>query len=1076
MFFLRYLVWGIFKVFDIELSIRHWVEQTLLKFALGSLYETPAVQLVYLPCLEVLSLIGAYWGTNCTLQLLYHYCVEKIPKPASVDYVPEFTPPNVVYTLSRHVWNFNPIAFAWRELRRLILWIRIAYHEHNAAYIAARIESVIRRHADARNELLKFGRKIPIFKNHQDHSHPLSASFRSAANEFMKDAAVSSGYMPYSVSKSNSYTVGNRFFYGIKDLGQVARNDPIPDNAALIFTDVDYYADMNAWLVLGRPIMMYTFAPTTLAGTTDEYSFRTVGDCVEYRVKGGAEYHHKIWDYKGDCMTVNDPRTGDLLTFSVEQRTVEGDPDHRIILLMPVATVPYPHCMYITGHAPLRRKKYGDGEYKHMFDPLTRTLSLAKDKDYVSVELSIVVYNAVQERSKAKSGPLLVSDIEKYLSQQGDPDATVKAPLLYNLMDTKFEPNVIKTSDIQVSYQPFNVKHPSEIVSEDGKPKGRAVSNQVFSQPALMPVKSISSDISSVLGRVEKPRNDIDPPSYLKNLKAEFVMNLVSQAGLVSSISTDEVAQKQNRAAQRSRFENAKHYFCMNVVGPLKTFIKAEGYAAPNDPRTITQVPGDITTLLSEYTYPFKEAILKKQQWYGPGKTPLETIERLRQLTTQSGVITTDFSRFDGSISEFLQSVAKACYMRAFSEKDRRRLGQLYRAIFTRTAYTECGLKYDAGVGTRSGSPITTDANTIINAYVMYCALRKLGLTDRQAMAEIGLACGDDGYMRNRPGLKDALKAVCRDLGLDLKPEEHIEGPYPYLGRYFCDPATTTTSFQDPMRTLAKIHLTANSNISMAQARVNKALGYLTTDRITPMIGDYCRLSVQKTEGDDPDTVYSGRSFTHEEEHKMTLAWPQDPNDKDLIDQQVGKLCKLEASELEQRVKLINDCSSYKEVPILFDNERDTKIIAEVNGLIEYPAGTHISNRSNEPKPTGANQSDRQASQPSRTGDMQASERPRPKTGEPKQSSRPKRARDRGGRPAQSDRVHKSPNRGTPGRNPPTAGTRSAQHDREFVSRSAPASTDQARGKPARRDHGSDPEAPLMAVNKHGLGNSSACH
>lgn len=1075
-----------YAILQLEARISDFFELYIWRFFLGPLADTQTFQEWGPWTLERFSTIGVLWAMNLWIQWIYRWVDRKVPKHTVVDYVPEFTPPNITVSVMRHVYEHNPITFAIRQAKRLILWIKIWYHCHNMAYVSQEIEKVITRLPDCRRDFLKFGAKIPIFKNAKDHSHPVSASYRSAVNEYMKDVAITAGYTPYSVSKSIHDQEGNRFFYGVKDLGQVAANDPVPDTAALIFTDVDYYADMRHWMLLNKPIMMYTFSPSTLAGTTDEYSFRTIGDYVEYRVSGGAVYRHMIWDYKGDCMTVCDPSSGEVLTFSVEQRTIEGDPDHRIVLLLPVARVPYPHCLYLTGHTPLQRKKYGVGEYRHMFDPLTKVLSLATDGAYSSVEISVDIYNAIRERIKAKSGLPLVSDVEKYLSQQQDVDAVLKAPLLFSLMDTEFKPNVVSTSMVGVSYQPFSPKHKAELVSGDGKPKGRAVSQPLLAKPAVMPTKSISSDISSVEGRVNRPRNNRDPPSYLKHLKGEFVRVLIGKlASTGSSISTEEVQLKQDKPGQKARFENSKHYLSEQVVGCLKTFIKAEGYAAPNDPRTITQVPPEVTTLMSEYTYAFKEAVLKTQPWYGPGKTPAETIDRLSYLTTRSGVITTDFTRFDGSISEFLQSVAKSCYMLFFTPNDRRRLGNLFKAVFVKTAFTECGFKYDAGVGTRSGSPITTDANTIINAFIMYCALRRLGMSISEAMANIGLACGDDGYMKNRPGLREALVEVCLDLGLELKPEEHTKGPYPYLGRYFCDPATTDSSFQDPMRTLAKIHISANSQVSESQARVNKSLGYLSTDALTPLISQYCRLNVMFTDGDDPKTDYGGKSFTNEEAFKQTLAWPQEPNDKDLIFQQVADLCGLEALELRKMCDIIDGCNSYKEVPVLFDNDRVTKVTAAVDGDLEYPKGRVLvtpeleQEPRNEPKSTTVESSHRQTPTENRKGNLETGGRPQ----EQDPSTKPFK---RNGRPWQ--------NKSKPGGSKPE-GVCSNQSLTWRGGRNGdapPSRPDDKPSKPAkaqsptraqprdRRPHGATGEvaqAPkVKGVQRHGLGSGRKCN
>lgn len=345
-------------------------------------------------------------------------------------------------------------------------------------------------------------------------------------------------------------------------------------------------------------------------------------------------------------------------------------------------------------------------------------------------------------------------------------------------------------------------------------------------------------------------------------------------------------------------------------------------------------------------------------------------------------------------------------------------------------------------------------------------------MSPAEAMAAIGLVFGDDGYMRNRPGLSEALAAVCKDLGLKLKPEVHTEGPYPYLGRFFCDPATTATSFQDPMRTLAKIHLSANKQVSQSQARVNKCLGYLTTDALTPLIGEYCRLSCKATAGDDPKTDYGGAKLTGEETYKLTLAWPQDPNDKTLIAEQVAKLCGIEALELEHMVKILENCASYLEVPLLFDNERKTKITAEVDGEVEQPEGNHTTNTSNESEPEkpGTSNGEPKATRGERVA--KTGGRPRAKIGKPEPLAKSGRDARNSARPGGHRGESGSAQRRSPGRDPgrgPAQPAFNADRNVSPTDDGAGNSRGRATAATGRTFERSQKPSP-MTVQKHGLG------
>jgi len=145
---------------------------------------------------------------------------------------------------------------------------------------------------------------------------------------------------------------------------------------------------------------------------------------------------------------------------------------------------------------------------------------------------------------------------------------------------------------------------------------------------------------------------------------------------------------------------------------------------------------------MSRYVYAFKTDVLLQLDWYGPGKTPVEAIQRFRAFG-ENGYVVTDYSRFDGTISQWLQNhVVKAAYCRWICPEERANFVDYFQKVFIRRARSDQGFEYDPGHGTRSGSPITTDGNTMINAFVHYAALRGAGYDKQLAWDNSARNCG----------------------------------------------------------------------------------------------------------------------------------------------------------------------------------------------------------------------------------------------------------------------------------------------------------------------------------------------
>lgn len=335
------------------------------------------------------------------------------------------------------------------------------------------------------------------------------------------------------------------------------------------------------------------------------------------------------------------------------------------------------------------------------------------------------------------------------------------------------------------------------------------------------------------------------------------------------------------------------------------------------------------TVMLSRFTLAFKEDCLKGLHWFGPGLSPSKAINALGRLSAQAEeFLVVDYSRLDGSISEWLQrEIVIATYMRWCAEPDKAELSKLLKDVFKQSAVTAHGIPYKPGYGTRSGSAITTDGNTMICAFVVYCAFRKMGLEPELAYAKVGLVYGDDGAFPAYDGLGEQLRIVAAELGLNIKLDVLEKGqPIQYLGRYFVDPLTIKDSFQDPIRTISKLHLTANMQVTAEQALANKALGYLATDAKTPIIGTWARKVLELT------GITKAKGLTAEEQHKMSNAWPQ--MDSNIILESMAAVLEMSSAELRYLDRLVGEVTALDQFPVVLATVRENKIPAAVGGDI----------------------------------------------------------------------------------------------------------------------------------------------
>ena len=142
--------------------------------------------------------------------------------------------------------------------------------------------------------------------------------------------------MQQSLSDVRKGREGDRSFHWAKDLAVPPKDFHFdPKTQAAILVDVDYYIDMPHLLArFPGTYFVCTIQPTAAAKGSGEYTFRFLenGD-MHYRVSGGAEYTHAIWDYSGDTMIVED--VGFLgkriVCYHIDRKYVD---DHHCIIML----------------------------------------------------------------------------------------------------------------------------------------------------------------------------------------------------------------------------------------------------------------------------------------------------------------------------------------------------------------------------------------------------------------------------------------------------------------------------------------------------------------------------------------------------------------------------------------------------------------------------------------------------------------------------------------------------------------------------------------------------------------------
>lgn len=599
----------------------------------------------------------------------------------------------------------------------------------------------------------------------------------------------------------------------------------------------------------------------------------------------------------------------------------------------------------------------------------------------------------------------------------------------------------------------------------------RSYTSPITSNPNMVPqIKRWEAMSQSIERRVTDVANPKVPPEKYNKYATEFTRLIVPEAGVVVPYELEVTMRLLDKPSQQLGIKQILETLDMDPKRRWETFIKNEPC---NKASRMIAAAADFRFLLrySSHSLAVRDFILHDERhshWFCPGKTPAEIVETLRDFV--AGVdtaIETDFSNLDGTVSVWMQrNIGQAIYLRATHPDYRVESQQLQDFEITAPARAKrFNFSYEPGVGVKSGSPTTCDKNTLYGEFVEFCALREVypELGPQDLLPMFGPKFGDDSVSDQR--LKRKIEQVCNALGLTIK----IEKPNPeqgicFLARVFPNIHESTTSFQDPLRTLRKLHLTSRDpNVPIADAAVDRLEGYLVTDGLTPIIGDYARsviryyrpkcssdakrLARRSRNKEKPYWCYGGES--------TTASWPQDARDDEAMVQCIAARLGVDVAVVRMRRLQLQAANNVMALPVFDRSEEDSPYQHTLDGddlpdgegvgIRNFDSDHHVQCLRATPAVSGEGAAADQRGPPSDSG---AGQPPNPES-----VQRPEQLHDASGKGGEvrRDRNHQPPfqarGRGLPAGKGPANRGRGGPTDRRHDSRPAQGARGGPRGR-----------------------------
>lgn len=704
-----------------------------------------------------------------------------------------------------------------------------------------------------------------------NHPHPEEAGIRNTATADVIDWAARTGRLLYDVDSSgrtrHAGAKGSHDFHTLRDFTSKGYRDRVPKGALVSFIDSDYYhEDLNKYA--GHDMVLFTFRPKYLVGYYKSSYYEIIDEnTIRLIVPGGPKegYRHPIWNYDTDYIRFQ--KRG--YTYIYRADSVQYSEEHLLVFLSLVATTMNPFNLTFrlagldlkeTGREKQRLVPLPNGGYyryvlikdktgrpRRLFQATTADGQAAIS---IPAEIVSIIATKAQEQGGLMPGDILGISEHKLTV----PEST----LLYVIFS---KGNPINSKDL-IRYTLYgeepledgqSAKLSSDTSADEVTKSGQQHCPPLTDDPLGVPNDNKRNEATSRQTRVEAVRNLINPRDKLPNLDewmSEFNTRLLAgRRGL--PLPRKEVIKRQSRPMQVAR--NKRLGTTVNEKSKIKTFTKNEPVDPTKPARIITQYNTEHCIELSRYTYALKDNILSNADnipWYAPGKTPQELHKGIDKIFAISkkmkmSVLGIDYSKYDGSQTKFMREFERKLYLMYFQED--KHLSALFDEEIESSSKSSCSysdhdilMRFSVLFERGSGSPMTTDGNTIIAAFIAYCYHRKCGRRPALAWSLIGMKGGDDGVdLGDFKGFEDVASGC---FGMKVTGGQFEKGWVPFYSRLFVRIEGGVSSFCDPLRALGKWHIGMNKQVSAEQSLMNKVLGYEVTDRRTVIIKDLIKL------------------------------------------------------------------------------------------------------------------------------------------------------------------------------------------------------------------------------------------
>lgn len=780
---------------------------------------------------------------------------------------------------------------------------------------------------------------IPVTPRHKDNGHKIAGEVRDAARMTADAVCSATGRRKYEVSPggyglNDNHGVHQHVAPG--DLWSSPFDDKVDREGDLIVCiDTDYYiTNFDRLLSSGAPGLFFTFEPTKVSGNDGECYYRIKDNKVIYEVSGGGRWEHEIWDWAGfgeyfyvDEVSRYASRTrlfarlfgfrGRVIYKRVFYRPWPQCPERILVLLLPQYRVVTRSTLDLRGPG-LTCPKLKRAIYTHPDKPdWNAIVSVGDDKELqvsygpAGEDASAVLPKTHFDAVAALENPQSVTSRMMGLDHKDPLDLAIT---------TQFHTGKPRPSQPVLRLgrpaQPVQVHWPLAAQYDAPVVNWRDIGPALVEEPAMVPaIKRWEALSRSIDERVTFVRNDTIPPKRFFNLANEFVALAVPAPNTGVPLDLEETIKRLNKPSQILAIRSIIETIDMPPRQLIEAFVKNE--PTTKNGRIISSFP-DVRYLVgfSQYSLSFRDAVLDDKDitpWFMPGQNPNQIArEVVKYVSSVPEPVEYDFTNYDGSTPKFIQvHVTNAVYLRYFMRDYHSSLRQfLDQQISCPARAKRFGFRYEAGCGVKSGSPITCDGNSLGNAYTHYCAIRLADpdMPIDQAYRMIGPIFGDDsiGDVRYRK----SWEHVCKSLGFRVKSEAYDASKgLTFLSRVYIDPYGSTTTFQDPLRTLMKLHLTSrNQTVPLADAATDRAEGYLAIDRMTPIVSTYCKLVVEHYSSEVSSRAIRERRADKHRDKPYWLysggAWPQNPRDR----------CRMEevfAARMGVDVEYVRDYDAY---------------------------------------------------------------------------------------------------------------------------------------------------------------------